>query len=226
MRRPLTCVLLLICMFSALGDLNALHAAENPLELTLNGIVGNDVVLGFKAHGVFSQSVMKFLNRGFTVKMEYRIELWRRHRFWFDHLDAHHNIEYQIDFEPLERRYTCLESREGAVTRSKLDRDLQGIITWSTCPDPYVKIVSVSKMDKQARYYYNIELVISTVTTENMRRLRERLREFGQKKKQPSTLTRTAFRIATDFLSSRNRKKYAFQSKVFSLRDLPILAKE
>lgn len=175
----------------------------------------------FQAEGVFTKKVIKFLNRGFTVRVEYRVELWRKRRYWFDHLDTQHSISYQINFEPLEKRYICLKSQQGAAITSKLDRQLDKIIQWTTLPDPPLKVLPIGQLSQKAEYYYNIEIITATLTGENIKDLRKWLDGFGDKESKDSTLTNTTFRVAKDFISSRNQKKRSARSKDFRLRDLP-----
>jgi len=69
-----------------------------------------------------------------------------------------------------------------------------------------------------------MEILIATPTTENLKRLQERLSESGEEEKNVSTLTKATFRIARDYISSKNSKKLAARSEEFHLRDLPKFA--
>jgi len=214
--------ILAIELFCLLAGVDDAHAAEATIKVIQNGILKGDLIMQFQAEEIFSEKVVRFLNRGFTVKIDYKIELWRSRRYWFDRLDIQHNISYQIDFEPLEKRYICSKSQEGAPITSKLDQQLDRIIQWATRPQPSLAVISLRQLDQEAEYYYNIEMLIATLTTENIKHLQKWL-EYGEKEKENSTVTETSFKLARDFLSSRNRRKISNRSDKFHLQALPNL---
>ncbi len=199
-------------------------AADLSIGVLQNGILNKNLVMQFQAKEVFTEKVIKFLNRGFTVRIDYTIELWQSRKFWFDRLDSQHVISYQIDFELFEKRYACSKLRENKVIESKLDRKLDEIVLWTTRPESPLTITSADRLDQNASYYYNMEVLIATPTTENLKRLQERLSKSEEEEKDLSTLTRATFRIARDYISSKNSKKLAVRSEEFHLRDLPKFA--
>ena len=205
----------LLCLFANVDDV---CAAEASIKLVQNGIMKGNLVMQLHAEEVFTEKVTKFLNRGFTIRIQYRIELWRSRRYWFDHLDTQHSISYQINFVPLEKRYVCLKSQEGSAITSKLDRQLDKIIQWATLPDPLLMVLPVKQLDPKAEYYYTIEILIATLTGENIKDLRKWL---SGEESEDSTLTNTTFRVAKDFISSRNQEKHSVQTEKFHLSDLP-----
>jgi hypothetical protein len=214
--------ILAVILLCLLANADGVHAAESSIKVTQNGILKGDLVMRFRAEEIFTEKVTKFLNRGFTVRIEYKIELWRSRRYWFDRLDSQHSISYQIDFEPLEKRYICLKSQEGTAITSKLDRQLDRIIEWTTRPEPALIVIPLERLNQEAKYYYSIEILIATLTTENIKHLQKWL-EYGGKEKETSTVTGTSFRLARDFLSSRNRRKISERSGKFYLHALPKL---
>jgi len=205
----------LLCLFANVDDV---CAAEASIKLVQNGILKDNLVMQFHAEEVFTEKVTKFLNRGFTVRIQYRVELWRRRRYWFDHLDTQHSISYQINFVPLEKRYVCLKSQQGSAITSKMDRQLDKIIQWTTLPDPPLIILPVEQLNPKTEYYYNIEILTATLTGENIKDLRKWL---SGEENEDSTLTNTTFRVAKDFISSRNQKKHLVRTDKFRLSDLP-----
>ena len=207
----------LLCLLAYVDDA---RADDVSVKLVENGIVEGNLVMQFQAEEVFTEKVIKFLTRGFTVKIEYTIELWKSRKWWFDSLDTQHNIRYQIDFEPLEKRYTCLISEQGKALTSKLERQLANIIQYTTRPELPLTISSVAKLDRRASYYYNIIISVATLTAENINDLRKWVR-FGEKEKETSTLTKTSFKLAKDAISSRHRKRVSTRSEKFRLHELP-----
>lgn len=207
----------LLCM---LTYVNNASAADISVEVVENGILGDDLVMQFQAEEVFTEKVIKFLTRGFTVKIEYTVELWRSRKWWFDRLDTQHSIRYQIDFEPLENRYTCLISEQGKAITSRLEQKLANIIQYTTRPELPLTISSIAKLDEKSSYYYNIIVSVATLTAENINDLRRWIK-FGEKEKETSTLTKTSFRLAKDAISARHRKRVSTRSEMFRLQRLP-----
>lgn len=204
---------------------NAADAAEASIKVTQNAIIKGNLMMQVQAEELFTEKVIKFLDRGFTIRLDYRIELWKRRPFWFDSLESQHNISYQISFDPLEKRYVSHKSQEGTAVSSKIDKQQDKIIEWATQTEPPLNIISVEQLDQTARYYYNIEITVSTLTTENIKDLQRWLGEFDEKEEESSTVTKTVFKVAADFISSRNNKKLSARSKQFYLRELPEINK-
>jgi len=207
----------LLCLAVCMGNARADDISVKVLE---NGILEENLVMQFLAEEVFTENVIKFLTRGFTVKIEYTIELWRSRKWWFDRLDTQHIIRYQIDFEPLEKRYTCLISEQGKAITSRLEKQLANIIQYTTRPELPLIIRPIARLDRKSSYYYNIVVSVATLTAENINDLRKWVR-FGGKEKETSTLTRTSFKLAKDAISARHRKRVSTRSQKFRLHELP-----
>ena len=207
----------LLCLVVYVGNAGADDISVKVLE---NGILEGNLVMQFLAEEVFTEKVIKFLTRGFTVKIEYTIELWKGRKWWFDSLDAQHVIRYQIDFEPLEKRYTCLIFEQGKAITSKLEKQLANIIQYTTRPEMPLIISPIAKLDRKSSYYYNIVVSVATLTAENIDDLRKWVR-FGGKEKETSTLTKTSLKLAKDAISARHRKRVSTRSQKFRLNELP-----
>lgn len=216
-------LIVLITIFSIFVYINA-YADGIELQLIQNAIFDNQLVMRFQANDVFTEKVIKFLDRGFTIRIEYKIELWQSRKYWFDQLNTQYNLIYQMKFEPLEKRYACLRKQQGEAIDSKLDPNREKIIEWATKIDKLLNIAPISQLDSYSGYYYNIEIILATLTSENIKDLQKWLGEF--KGEEQSTLTKTTFKVATDFISSRNNKKTSMQSEKFNLQNLPKIPKK
>ncbi len=213
-------LIMAIGLFCLLAHANNTHADDISISVIANGILEDNLVMQFQAEEVFTEKVIKFITRGFTVKIEYTIELWKSRKWWFDRLDTQHSIRYQIDFEPLEKRYTCLISEQGKALTSRLEKQLAKIIQYTTQPELPLIISPVAKLDEKSKYYYNIIISVATLTAENISDLRKWIR-FGEKEKETSTLTKTSFKLAKDAISSRHRKRVSTRFDKFRLAELP-----
>jgi len=215
--------LLAIGFFCLFANTSELGAVESTIRIIQNGIIKGNLVMKFRADELFNEKVIKFLNRGFTIKIEYNIELWKSRGYWFDKLDSQQNIGYEITFEPIEKSYRCTRTNNGAVIISKSDRQLNRVIQWVTSTDTPVIISPLAQLD-ETEYYYNIEILIATLTAENIRDLQKWAGEFSQKE-EPSSLAKTSFRVVSDFLSSRNHKNISIRSERFFPHQLSVLSK-
>jgi len=212
----------LFCIFASTSDVSA---AENLVEVVQNGILKGNIVMRLQTGEIFTDKVVKFLSRGFTVRVDYSIELWQSRGLWFDRLYSQKNISYQIDFEPIEKRYVCKRFQEGSQVVSKTDKQLDKLIKWITHPDIPLIFVPVEQLDPESSYYYNIGVLVATLTAENVKDLQKWMGEFGEQEEQTSSFARTTFKVVMDFLSSRNHKKYTVKSDEFHPSDLPKLSK-
>ncbi|MBD3181986.1 DUF4390 domain-containing protein [Candidatus Poribacteria bacterium] len=196
---------------------------DEVINIVKNEVINGKLAPTFKANGVFTNRVVKYLNRGFTVRIDYKIELWRKRRFWFDSLESQKRLSYQMNFVPLEKRYLCVKYQDGKALESKLDRQQEEIIKWVTQPEPPLKLVNTMELDQKSGYYYNIEVIVATLTTENIEHLQQWLDEFDEEEEDKSTFTETTLKVAADLLSSRNRKNKTFRSEIFHIYNLPKL---
>jgi hypothetical protein len=212
----------LFCIFATTSEVSA---AENIVKVVQNGILKNNLAMRFQVGEIFTDKVVKFLNRGFTIRIDYNIELWESRGYWFDRLYGQRNISYQLDFEPLEKRYVCKRSLEGSSIISKTDKQLDNLLQWIMRPELPITFVPVEQLGPESKYYYNIGILLATLTAENVRDLQKWMSEFNQQEEETSSFAKTTFKIVMDFLSSRNHKKISVKSDEFYLSDLPKLSK-
>jgi len=213
-------LLMIVGLFCLSVYVNGAHADDASIEIIGNGLLGGNLVMQFQAEEVFTEKVIRFLTRGFTVRIEYTVELWRSRKWWFDHLDSQHNIRYQIDFQPLEKRYICRASRQRQAVASRVERKLGSIIQWTTQPELPLIITPAARLDSKSSYYYDVTISVATLTAKNISDLRRWI-EYGSEEKETSTLTETSFKLAKDAISASHRKRLSMQSEKFRLRDLP-----
>jgi hypothetical protein len=208
-----------ICLFA---NTNEISAAESMVRVMQNGILKGNLTMRFQAGTIFNDKVIRFLDKGFTIRVEYTIELWQSRGYWFDRLSDQQEISYQVDFDPLEKRYVCRRTHQNSSIATKADKQLDKIIQWITNSDLPVKMIPADQLDPDAKYYYNIGVLVATLTSENVKDLQKWMGEF---KEESPSLAKTAFRIISDFISSRNHKKYFVRSEQFYSSELPILSK-
>ncbi len=210
----------LICLFANASEISA---AENMARVIQNGILKNNLAVRIRAGSVFNDKIIRFLDRGFTIRIEYNIELWQSRGFWFDRLEKQKEFSYQVDFDALEQKYVCQRTNQNSSIIAKTEKELEKIIEWVTYPDFPIMFTPIAQLESDSEYYYNINILVATLTAENVKDLQKWMGEFEEK--ESSSLAKTAFKIISDFISSRNHKQYSVRTDKFSPSELPKLAK-
>lgn len=207
----------LLCIFANATEVSS---AENTVRIIQNCILKGNLAMKFQVEEIFDQKVMKFLNRGFTVRVEYNIELWQRRGYWFDSLRSQRSISYQINYDPIEKTYQCQCFQNDSKVTTKSDKQIDNLAKWVKSPDFYLVFEPIDQFSLNDRYYYNIEILVATLTAENVRDLRKWLGDFSEQGEQ-SSFSRTAVNVIIDFLSSRNHKRFSAKSEQFYISALP-----
>jgi len=216
--------LLVIGLFCIFANANQVNAAESSLRVMQNAILKGNLIMRFQADSIFTDKVIKFLDRGFTIRVEYTIELWQTKGYWFDQLDNQQEISYQIDFNPLEKKYVCKRTYQKSSIVIKTDKDIEKIIRWVMFPDFPVKITSINQLEASKIYYYNIGVLVATLTSENVKDLQKWISKYDEQE-ESSSLAKTAFKFISDLISSRSHKKFFVKSEQFNLSELPKIGK-
>lgn len=208
----------LLCLFA---NANEIAQAETSIKLVQNGILKGNLAVQFKVDDLFNEKVIKFLNRGFTIRLDYNIELWRKRGYWFDSLTNQLIISYEILFDVLEKRFLCRKIEQNNNIESRTEKQLNKLIQWLTEQNSLLIIAPLEELAPGSQYYYNIEIIIATLTADNIKDLQRWMGEFDKKGEQPSSFAKTSFKVVADFLSSRNHKRISLRSEIFSPYSLP-----
>ncbi len=213
----------ILCLFA---NTNEIAQAETSIKIIQNGITKGQLAMQFKVDELFDEKVTKFLKRGFTIRLDYNIELWRKRGYWFDSLSNQQSISYEILFDVLEKRFLCRKMKQDSTIESRTEKQLNKLIQWLTEQDSLFIIAPLDELSPGSQYYYNIEIIIATLTADNIKDLQRWMGEFDKRSEQPSSFARTSFKIVADFLSSRNHKRISIRSESFSPYSLPRIQSE
>lgn len=219
--RTLLCLIGLLCLFTNTSDV---FSAEPSLTIIENGILNNNLVMRFKAENLFNERVIKFLNMSFTVRFEYNIQLWRSRSRWLDHLESQRSVSYEVTFDPIRKLYNCVRYEDNIKLEVKPITQVEHVIQWTTTLQSPVVITELSNLDDSSEYYYNIDVLLSTLTAEDIRALQNWVSQLGRSKGQ-SLLSRASFKIAADLISSRNSKRFSMRLGKFLPKNLPKLSR-
>lgn len=72
------------------------------------------LVFDFELFGLFSEDVLKGLNKGMTAAIEYRIQLWEERHHWFDRMVIEKTSRMKISYDNWEKGY--LLTRPGGTS--------------------------------------------------------------------------------------------------------------
>ncbi|MFQ6040944.1 MAG: DUF4390 domain-containing protein [Candidatus Poribacteria bacterium] len=210
----LTLALCLINSLYLLTSFNTANASESSIKIVRNQLYEDTLLLSFevKADKVFTSQTLTFLQRGFTIRIDYTVELWRSRSFWFDKLESQEQLRCELNYDILRRIYKCIISREDKIELKK-ENELAKAIKWVTKIDS-LEILNNQKLELKGRYYYAIKADVVTLTVQDIRDLQRWLEgDSGERKGGELSFSRTTFNIVTAFLSAKNHRKFSMVSQ-------------
>lgn len=207
---------LVLCLINSLGllaSLNTANASEASIRIIRNQLREDTLFLSFEVNPdkVFTPQTLTFLQRGFTIRLDYTVELWRSKNFWFDRLDSQEQLRCELNYDILSRIYKCVISRTDKIELKKSD-ELSKAIEWVTKIDS-LEILDSKKLELKGRYYYNIEADVVTLTAQDIKDLQKWLdNDSDERKGAELSISRTIFNIVIAFLSAKNHRKFSMVS--------------
>lgn len=212
----LTLIFYLISVLCLLASVNTTRASETPITIVRNELSADALLVSFEVNAdkVFTPQTLMFLQRGFTLRIDYTVELWRSRSFWFDKLEAQEQIRCELNYDILSRNYKCIISRTDKIEPQK-GNELSKAIEWVTKMDS-LEILTRQKLDLNGQYYYTIKADIATLTAKDIRDLQRWLENDSDERKGGKlSISRATFNIVTAFLSAKNHRKFSMESQKF-----------
>jgi len=209
-------ILRLILMFYLISSLYTVKASEAPITIVQNQLSADALIVSFEvnADNVFTPQTLTFLQRGFTIRTDYTVELWRSRNLWFDKLEAQEQIRCELNYDILSRSYKCIISRTDKIEPQK-GNELSKAMEWVTKMDS-LEILTRQKLDLNGQYYYTIKADVATLTAQDIRDLQRWLEsDSGERKDGELSISRATFSIVTVFLSAKNHRKFSMESQKF-----------
>ncbi len=119
--------------------------------------------VSFRLASGFTPEILGKIESGLETTFDYRVEVLRRRRFWFDQRRRQRRIETSVKFDSLSRQYSLLLKADGKVQRSSTTDKPAEMRRWMTeiqevglGPisefDPPENFVVRVKSDLQARF--------------------------------------------------------------------------
>jgi len=155
-----------------------------------------------------------FLERGFTVRIDYTIELWKSRTLWFDKLETQEQVQCELNYDILNRIYKCTIGRTDKIEPRK-ESELSKVIEWATKIDS-LEILTRQELDLRGHYYYTIKTDIATLTMQDIQDLQRWLEDDSDSDQNGElSISRATFSLVTAFLSAKNHRKFSMESRKF-----------
>jgi len=163
-----TIVFILLLIFPASGA----FTQERAVVIDSVSCSSSGLTVAFRTPGLMDSSIQDGLQRGFTVAITYRVELWKIRTGWFDRLEVQNYVRHKVSYKKFDRQYIWFNEETGDrfITSS-----LEKIVKRCT-ENPVFFIADSSKFEPQQQYYIVVEVTLEPFTVENMEEMRKWLR--------------------------------------------------
>jgi hypothetical protein len=196
-------------------------AAESKIQITNSKIKEGQLVVSFEAQNFIAGKAIEFLNSGFTLKLNYIIELWKSHSFWFDKPIAQRKIEHIITYDIIRREYSTLRKIEEEISTETMFK-IEQIVEWTT-KFIDVEISQFENLQKDASYYYSINAELNMLTVDDFKDLRLLWRKEREERKSEAgflgSLSNIFLGLFFDIVVSQNVVRLKTESEKFQITE-------
>ncbi len=166
--------------------------------------------------------LIEFINKGVPAAFEYRIELWKIRRGWFDGHVADMKLTYRVRYDTWEKKYTVMEIRSRLSIEHILSdsREVFDLVTATGR-------ASIPLNDTSGTFYLIGKLSIKTMTLSNFKEVESWLKgEISGAKKPdlesaPDDFGEFLFNTALKITGLQNISKN-IKTENFRISDLPL----
>jgi len=166
--------------------------------------------------------IVRYIDKGMPVGIEYRIELWRVRAGWFDSRTAFVNISYRVRYDTWSREFSVF----------KLEPDVAVEYTLSGRRETFDLILSSDRIslpldDSSDTYYLVGKLAVKVMTLSNFKEVESWLKgEISEAEKPnireaPDKLGEFFFNTALKVTGLENASR-DIKTDIFRLKDLPM----
>ena len=172
----------ILCLLSNTGEI---AAAESQIKITGSRVKAGQLSVSFETHNFLAGKAIEFLNKGFTIKINYTIELWKSRGFWFDEPVERRKIEHVITYDIIRKEYSCFRKIGEKISEETIFK-MQQIIDWAT-KFMDVEISQIEKLPKKPFYYYSINAELKMLTADDIKDIRLWFDDFESKRASESS---------------------------------------
>ena len=117
------------------------------------------------------EQVLKYMNKGVPVAIEYAVELWKEKSEWFDSRTGHADVIYKVRYDSWEKRYAVVRISEGLVIEHSLNREREAIDLLTSSGR-----IKFAADDTGGHYYLRAQATIKTMSFSNYKEVESWLR--------------------------------------------------
>lgn len=115
--------------------------------------------------------IIKYMNKGVPIAVEYNIEIWRENPGWFDRPAAKSAVLYKVRYDSWEKRYAVAQISEGLTIEHALNREREAIDLLTSSGRQQFAVT-----DSSQYFYLRARLIIKTMSFSNYKEVESWLR--------------------------------------------------
>jgi len=205
----------ILCLLSSTEEI---AAAESQINITGIKSKAGQLAVSFEAYDFLAGKAIEFLNKGFTLKLNYTIELWKSRSFWFDEPVVQRKIEHIIIYDLVRREYSCFRKVGEKISQETLFK-IEQLVDWAT-KFMDVEISQLEKLQRNVFYYYSLNAELNMLTADDIKDLRlwfSNIENTRASESNSSSLSNIFLNIVADFLVSQQVVRLKTVSEKFRI---------
>lgn len=208
----------IIVILYLLFSIGKISADESQIQIIGNTINAERLAVSFQAQNFLTEKAIEFLNKGFTLQINYTIELWKSRSFWFfDKPLTQKKIEHIIRYDIFRKEYSCLQKIEEEISEKTVFK-IERIVDFTT-KFMNIEMADIKNLQNKSDYYYSINAELKMLTADELKDLQRWFRELESEREESksNSLSDIFMRIITDFFVSQKVEKLRTESEKFRI---------
>jgi hypothetical protein len=156
----------------------------------------------------------ELLRNGFPARVHFRLELWRKGRWFFDDFTGRSQWDVAVHFDPNTQLFGVLRQQDGNVLEN-----FGGFATVTSAEEEVDKPFRTALRPKRGgRYYYNLVVDIQTLTETDLDALQQWLRgPTAPGRSNPITAVKSGIGTLFSRILGGDKRHYEARSEIFSV---------
>jgi hypothetical protein len=155
----------------------------------------------------------ELLRNGFPTRVHFRLELWKKGRWFFDDLAGRTQWDVAVNYDPSTQLFNVLRHQDNNVL------DFGGFATVTSAEEEFDKPFRTALCPRRGgRYYYNIVVDVQTLTETDLDALQQWLRgPTAPGRSNPITALRSGIGTLFSRMLGGDKRHYEARSELFSV---------
>jgi hypothetical protein len=156
----------------------------------------------------------ELLLNGFPTRVHFRLELWRKGRWFFDDFTGRSQWDVAVHFDPTTQLFNVLRQQDNNVLEN-----FGGFATVTSAEEEFDRPFRTTLRPKRGgRYYYNLVVDVQTLTESDLDALQQWLRgPTAPGRSNPLTALRSGFGTLFSRILGGDKRHYEARSEIFSV---------